>query len=137
VLRIAITPGTTGLTAALRYVLDGERLLRGHERLTLYDLGPGRHYLVVTIAGPAGARAQRVFVVNAPAPVPAPAPVLTTSAPVAAAPATTASRPAPAPAPTVTTTPKPPPPTGIPQGPTAGDRDGDNNGGPSDGDGNI
>jgi hypothetical protein len=27
--------------------------------------------------------------------------------------------------------------SGIPQGPTAGDRDSDNNGGPSDGDGNI
>ena len=54
----------------------------------------------------------------------------TTSAPANSAPASTA--PASAPASTSSSS-----ASGIPQGPTAGDRDSDNNGGPSDGDGNV
>jgi hypothetical protein len=50
---------------------------------------------------------------------------------------TTSSSAAPASSTTTSTTKASGPVPGIPQGPNAGDKDSDNNGGPSDGDGNI
>jgi hypothetical protein len=113
----------------LRYVLDGRLTRRGSRRLTYHDLAPGHHHLQVSLASNRGVHVSTVFIVPAP---PAPPP------PPAAAPA-----PAPTPPPATMTTPPPaatppppPPVSGIPQG-GGGDHDGDNNGGPSDGDGDI
>jgi hypothetical protein len=114
--------------AAVRYRLDGGHVRRGALRFLLPDLPPGRHRLVLTLAGARGATATTVFVVAAPpAPAPQPAPA-TSQAP---------SPPPPPPETTTTTTSSAAAPTGIPQGADAGDGDGDNHGGPSDGDGNI
>ena len=131
--------------AAFRYVLDGTLVRLGSARLTFHGLAFGRHHLTVMLASRRSVSATRSFTVPAPPAVPA----------TAASPATTSSAagPAPAPAPAasspsaMTTAPPPPATTpvpapapassGIPQGPTAGDADGDNHGAASDGDGNI
>lgn len=61
----------------------------------------------------------------------------TTTSSSTSAPAASATSSAPAPATSSATTSSGSGSSGIPQGPTAGDRDSDNNGGPSDGDGNV
>jgi hypothetical protein len=136
-----------------RYVLD--RVLRraGAAQLTLSELAPGRHHLVVELSGSPHVRATTSFTVLAPATVAQPAssePMTGGSQPAATAPK------AATPAPTHTspertssehpsgehtehTSPPPAPEASegaIPQG-GAGDHDGDNSGGPSDGDGNV
>jgi hypothetical protein len=123
--RVALSGAAAG-SDALRYVLDGRLTRRGSRLLTYHDLAPGHHHLLVSLASNRGVHVATVFTVPAPPspPVPAPAPApppatMTTPPPTAAAPA-----------------PAPPPVSGIPQG-DGGDRDGDNNGGPSDGDGDI
>jgi hypothetical protein len=126
---------------AFVYVLDHQRARRAGSKLTFLNLRPGRHRLLVSFNDRARASAKVAFIVRAPAPTPAPAaaaapiPTTTTAPPptTAAPPPATTTTPPPS---TTTTAPPPPPSTGIPQG-NAGDRDGDNNGGPTDGDGNI
>ena len=131
---------------ALLYRLDRRPAQRAGERLVLRHLNPGRHRLLITIAGGAHGGAAVTFVVRRPAP-PAPASASTAIAPAptttASAPTTTSSAPTTtaAPAPTTTPaapapTPPSPPATAIPQH-NGGDQDADNNGGPTDGDGNI
>ena len=128
---------------AFVYVLDHQRARRAGSKLTFLNLRPGRHRLLVSFNDRARASAKVAFIVRAPAPTPGsrcggradpyhhhrlpprrPRPRHPTDDYYAA------------PASTTTTAPPPPPSTGIPQG-NAGDRDGDNNGGPTDGDGNI
>jgi hypothetical protein len=136
--KVALIGGQATGARPFRYVLDGHTRF-GSRRVIFHGVRPGQHRLIVTLAGDHAVRTQTRFVVKAPPPPPAPA-VTTTAAP---APTTTAA-PAPtttaAPAPTTTaapapTTTSPPAGGGIPQG--GGDGDGDNSGGPSDGDGNI
>jgi hypothetical protein len=127
--RVALSGATNG-AQRFRYVLDRRLTRFGPARLTFHDLAPGRHSLEVLLATTGTARASTTFTVRAPAHVASPAPAQTQP---------TVSTPAPAP---TTTAPPPkasPPPSsgGIPQGPNAGDGDGDNNGAPSDGDGNL
>ena len=115
--------------AQLRYVLDSGRPQPARPRFTLNGLAPGRHRLVVFLAADRAVRTATTFDVQPP-----PAPVPAATAPVQAPPTTT---PAPPPPTTTTTTSAPPPPTNpIPQH-NGGDADGDNNGAPSDGDGNV
>ncbi len=134
--RVALSGATNG-AQRFRYVLDRRLARSGSARLTFHDLAPGRHRLEVLSAAVSTVRASTTFTVSAPAPAAIPAPVPAQP---------TVSTPAPAPTtppPTKTTAPAPPKASspessgGIPQGPNAGDGDGDNNGGPSDGDGNI
>jgi hypothetical protein len=141
--RVALSGATNG-AQRFRYVLDRRLARSGSARLTFYNLAPGRHRLEVLSAAERTIRTSTTFTVRAPAPVaiPAPARAQPTVSTAAPAPTTTASPPRTTP-PSKTTAPAPPkaspPPAsgGIPQGPNAGDGDGDNNGGPSDGDGNI
>src|SRR5579859_1192356 len=121
---VQLTGASTTGSRPFMFVLDGRLTRLGPTRLTFHGLAPGRHRLVVALAVRPSIRASVNFT------VPAPAPPATTSAP----PPTT---PAPAPATTSPPTQAPAPSSGIPQGPNAGDGDGDNHGGPSDGDGNI
>jgi len=141
----------------LRYLLDGTLSRRGSTALTLRNLAPGGHRLVVMLAADPGVLASSRFTVRSPKPAAA-----VPAAPGAAPPAqsqpltppasntTRTSTPTPAPAPTapahtVETPPAPPASTPAPSPPAAGaipqggggDGDADNNGGPSDGDGNI
>jgi hypothetical protein len=109
----------------LRYVLDGRRARKGPGHVQFQNLAPGRHRLVVTLAGNVSVKATSSFVVRQPPPAPASAP--------APAPA---PQPAPTPAPAPAAAPPPPPSNPIPQN-NGGDQDSDNNGGPSDGDGNL
>jgi hypothetical protein len=123
--------------------LDGGRVKRGSARFILRGLAPGFHHLVLLLDNDHAVRATRSFVVRTPAPAPPPAPVQTTPPTTqtqAPSPAPPPPAPAPGPAPTPAPTTNSPPPTtpsgGIPQG-NGGDMDSDNNGGPTDGDGNI
>ncbi len=132
--RVVLT-GAVPRSPVLRYRLDGSRARRGASQLTFRDLAPGRHHLVVVLASDRSVRGRTVFVVRTPPAPPSPAPVQTTQPQAPPAPAPAASPPT-----TTTAAPATRPPSRggiIPQGPTAGDRDNDNNGGPSDGDGNL
>jgi hypothetical protein len=137
--RLSLTGGGAPGAHLFRYVLDGTLVRLGSARLTFHGLAFGRHHLSVMLASLRSVRATRSFIVPQPAAAQAPsASQATTSsasssaiAPAAAAPPSAATTPAPAP------TPAPSPTSGIPQGPNAGDADGDNRGGTSDGDGNI
>jgi hypothetical protein len=142
--RVALSGASTGGAQRFRYVLDRRLTRSGSARLTFHDLAPGRHRLEVLSAADSTVRTSTTFTVRAPAPVAVPVPVQTQPTVSAPAPApTTTTAPPRIPPPTKTTAPAPPkaspPPSsgGIPQGPNAGDGDGDNNGEPSDGDGNI
>jgi hypothetical protein len=142
--RVIVTGTPRPVDITLRYIVDGGRARRGSTHFTLHGLRPGRHHLVVRLAGDGAASAGRVFVVTAPPPPPAPvttaapAPAPTTTAPPAPSPppTTTTTSPSPPPAPTTTASSSPPAGGGIPQN-GGGDGDGDNSGGPTDGDGNI
>ncbi|MFZ1926573.1 MAG: hypothetical protein WAU42_10570 [Solirubrobacteraceae bacterium] len=141
--RVTLSGATNG-AQRFRYVLDHRLARSGSARLTFHDLAPGRHRLEVLSAADSTVRASTTFTVRAPAPVaiPAPVPAQPTVSTPAPAPTTTTAPPR-TPPPTKTTAPalpkaSPPPASGgIPQGPNAGDGDGDNSGGTSDGDGNI
>jgi hypothetical protein len=111
--RVALLGRAPAGATSYRYVLDGRFTRHGSTRVTFDDLAPGRHHLVVTLLGATGIHASDAFTVRAPPPPPPP--VTATSAP-------------PAPAPAMG--------EGIVQG-NGGDMDGDNNGGPSDGDGGV
>ncbi len=139
---------------SLRYVLDRRAAHLGGRHFVLRNLGPGRHHLTVRLSDDPSVRASTSFVVRVPArhpastaaPVPPAQPqtITSTTAQTSAtaapsAPTTTVAPPKvlPPPTPTTTTTTSAPPPSGgIPQG-NGGDGDADNNGGPTDGDGNI
>ncbi len=149
-IRVGLTPAQQLGRNPLDYVLDGGRPRHGGVRLTLHNLKPGHHHLVVSVRG---ARATTTFTVRAPVHAASTTPAATTTTQTqttatphtssAPAPSTTSSAPPPprtttaAPPPPRTTTPSAPPSGGIPQGKNAGDGDADNQGGPSDGDGNI
>lgn len=142
--RVALSGARTPATPRFRFVLDHRLTRSGSDRLTFHDLAPGRHRLEVVLAGSSPSRATTTFTVRAPAPVAVPATTQAEATVSTPAPApTTATAPQQTPPPRKTTAPAAPkasPPQsggGIPQGPNAGDGDGDNNGGPSDGDGNI
>jgi hypothetical protein len=142
--RVALSGAPTGVAQRFRYVLDRRLTRSGSARLTFHDLAPGRHRLEVLSAADNTVRASTTFTVRAPAPVATPAPTRAQPTVPTPAPApTTATPPTRTPPPTKTTAPAPPkaspPPAsgGIPQGPNAGDGDEDNNGAPSDGDGNL
>jgi hypothetical protein len=144
--RVALIGTPADATQTFRYVLDHRLIRSGSDRLTFHDLAAGRHRLEVILPGASPSRASTTFIVRAPVRVHVAAPVATEPQPAVSTPLPppTSSNPAPsAPPPAKTTAPAPPkvsPPRsggGIPQGPNAGDGDGDNNGGPSDGDGNI
>lgn len=154
---VAVRVGVSGAAPAgeqrFRYVLDQKLTRTGSSHLTFHEVAPGRHHLDVVLIGSAAPRRTATFTVRAPVKaaviVPVTAPT-TTAAPTMT---TTTSEPLPTPTHTSTsppptrtkTTPPPParttPPSesggGIPQGPNAGDGDGDNSGAPSDGDGGI
>jgi hypothetical protein len=133
---VRLTGSAPGASHVFRYLLDGRKSRRGAAHVTFDELGPGPHHLVVALANDAGVHAVSSFVVRAPTPVPAAEPVqgTTTTTP---APAPSA-RPAEPPMSRPAAKPSAPAPSssGIPQG-NGGDQDEDNNGGPSDGDGNI
>lgn len=131
---VVLSGAASRRASVLLYILDGRRARRGSGHLTFRGLAPGRHHLLITLPNDRSVRGRTVFLVRTPPAAPSPAPVQTTQTQPPPTPA-----PAPPPATTTTSVPPPPPaPTGgIPQGPTAGDRDSDNSGGPSDGDGNI
>jgi hypothetical protein len=136
--RVAVTGASASGSRAFMYVLDGTLSRRGSARLTFHDLAPGRHHLLVALLARRSTRATVSFTVAAPPPPPSPGPASS------AQPSTPALAPptaAPPPPPTMTQppapTPAPPPSMGIPQGLNAGDGDADNNGAPSDGDGNV
>lgn len=138
--RLSLTGGGAPGPHLFRYVLDGTLVRLGSARLTFHGLAFGRHHLTVMLASLRSVRTTRTFIVPQPAAAaqaPGASQATTSSAsspataPAAAAPPPAATTPAPAP------TPAPPPTSGIPQGPNAGDADGDNHGGTSDGDGNI
>jgi hypothetical protein len=135
---VAATGAPSGSTGRFRYVLDGRVTRTGSSELTFHDLAPGHHTLRVVMLGSPVERTT-TFTVNAPAAAPKPVvaqapptetqattppPAATTPAPAATTPAPTQTRPSGA-------------SEGIPQGPNAGDGDGDNHGEPSDGDGDI
>jgi len=142
--RVRLTGAATSGLQRFQYVLDHRLTRSGSDRLTFHDLAPGRHRLEVILAGASPSRATTTFTVRAPTPSASPVPAQsqpTVSTPI---PPPTSSTPPPrTQPPTRTTAPAPPkanPPQssgGIPQGPNAGDGDGDNNGAPSDGDGNV
>jgi hypothetical protein len=140
---VALSGATNG-AQRFRYVLDRRLARSGSARLTFHGLAPGRHRLEVLSAADSTVSASTTFTVRAPAPVAIPAPARAQPTVSTAAPAPTTTAPPPrTPSPSKATAPAPPktspPPAsgGIPQGPNAGDGDGDNSGGPSDGDGNI
>jgi hypothetical protein len=132
------------------YVLDGRLHRAGAASLTFHELAPGRHRLLVGLAGDSRVRAVTAFTVLAPVPAAQPASNPAANAAPAAAAPTKASASPPTNKSTEPTKTEPratertsteratPPPAeeAIPQG-NGGDRDGDNNGGPSDGDGNV
>ncbi len=137
---VALSGAPSGDTQRVRYVLDDRLSRSGSRTLTFHDLAPGRHHVEVLVGHGGGAHASTTFIVRAPAPavVPAVVPAPAEVRPTTATPPPTTSMPE-----AVHTTPKAPPAKasppessgGIPQG--GGDGDGDNSGGPSDGDGNI
>jgi hypothetical protein len=143
--RVRLTGTATSGAQRFRYELDHRLTRSGADRLTFHDLAPGRHRLEVIWASADPSRAATTFTVRAPAPVTVPAPAQ--AQPTASTPATSPASTTPPPStstPTQTSAAPPPPQTspppsggGIPQGPNAGDGDGDNKGGPSDGDGNL
>ncbi len=140
--RVTLTGTATGGAQRFRYVLDHRLTRSGSDRLTFHNLAPGRHRVEVILTSASPSHAATTFIVRAPTPlavpvqaqpttVSTPPPTSTTPPPRTPPPTKTATRPAP---------PQASPPqsnSGIPQGPNAGDGDSDNNGGPSDGDGNI
>ncbi|HEY7935112.1 MAG TPA: hypothetical protein VID48_14940 [Solirubrobacteraceae bacterium] len=141
--RVSLSAARSAGRARFRYVLDRHLTRSGSDRLTFHELRPGRHSLEVFWAAGNKAHATTTFTVRAPV---APASPPVKSQPTVATPIpppTSATAPARTPPPRKTTAPAPPkasPPKsggGIPQGPNAGDGDGDNSGGPSDGDGNL
>jgi len=134
--RVSLAGATVDGVRALRYVLDGTFTRFGATKVTFHDLAPGRHHLAVALVSRPSVRAIVIFTVAAPVVAPAQVPATTPAAP---APATQAPAPSSAPAspPAAAPAPAPMSSSGIPQGPNAGDADGDNHGGPSDGDGNI
>jgi hypothetical protein len=151
VVRVGIFGGSGRRSTALVYVLDGRKPRKAGRTFVLRHLSPGRHRLSVrtTDGRSPTARATRTFVVKPPPPSTAPAVTSAPVTPTPTAPAPTTAAP-PATTPTTTSAPPPPPTTtapppqtsttpsgGIPQGPNAGDGDGDNQGAPSDGDGNL
>jgi hypothetical protein len=148
--RVTVTGATAG-AKPLRYLLDDKLARLGATRLTFHELAPGRHRLTVSLATNHGIRAVRLF--NVRVPVPTPPVTSTPPAQTSTPPAQTSTPPAhtemtrETPPPTETqpktthTTSAPEPPSrapegAIPQG-NGGDRDSDNNGGPSDGDGTV
>lgn len=140
--RVAVSATTASGRTAFRYLLDGRISRLGSSRLTFHELTPGRHRLVVMLAGDEHVRATSLFIVRAPMPVTAPEPVHAEPAAVPAreaapapAPSQTSKQP-PGPAPATTPSPAPAAEGAIPQN-NGGDGDSDNNGGPSDGDGNL
>jgi hypothetical protein len=135
-IRVSLTGATAAGPRALEYLLDGTLTRLGSSRLTFHGLAPGDHHLVVAVASRPAIRARVSFTIPAPAAPAAPAPAAPTPVPATTSSAP-ASTPTPTPMPSTTQAPAPPPSGGIPQGPNAGDADGDNHGGPSDGDGNI
>ena len=128
--RVKLTGARASGGAAFRYVLDRRITRLGASRLTFTGLAGGHHLLTVMLASDHAVRAKVSFKV----PAPTPPPVTTTTTTAPPPPATTTSVSAPPP---TTTTTHPAAGNGIPQGPNAGDGDGDNHGGPTDGDGNI
>jgi hypothetical protein len=139
--RVRLT-GANGTHARFHYVLGSIKRTAG-AKITFHGVAAGRHDLNVTLASNPHVHASLVVTVRPPKPPPVATPATTSQAPAP----TTTSSPTPAPPPTTTqSAPPPPPPTttktspppsgGIPQG-NGGDADGDNNGGPSDGDGLI
>lgn len=142
---VGVTVSLSGARArgprAFRYVLDGAPARFGPAHLVFHGLAAGRHRLLVALSARRGVTGVVTFTVVAPPPPPAPLTSTTSTVPSA-----TLTTPAPAPPPPTTTSTTAPPtattttpaPTGgIPQGPSAGDADADNHGGPSDGDGNV
>jgi hypothetical protein len=113
---------------AFRYLLDGRIARLGSARLTFHELAPGRHRLLAMLAADGRVHASSFFVVRAPAPA-----KTSESAPTMA---TTTPTPEPAPASAPAPRETPPSTGGIPQN-NGGDQDSDNNGAPSDGDGNV
>ncbi len=144
--RVAVRNAPKSGARRFRYVLDRRLTRFGSSRLTFHDLAPGRHHLLVLMTNNA-AHARTTFTVRAPAPAVVQAPPSeaqsTTSTSTPAEPAPVAPQPAKAAPPPAEPTPPPATSTpspqggGIPQGPNAGDGDGDNHGAPSDGDGNV
>ena len=126
--RVALAGAHIAGSGAVKYVLDGSITRTGSTRLTFTGLAPGDHHLVVSLTANRSVKAAVAFAVAVP---PAP-PVTTMTTAVPTPPATTRTSALP---PATTTTPAAG--NGIPQGPNAGDGDGDNHGAPSDGDGNI
>ena len=150
VVSVRLTGAQPASSPVLRYMLDGHLTRTGPTRVTLHRLAPGRHRLEVLLAGDAAVHSASVFTVRAPAapvpvaPVPAPAPetMAHEQAPPPTMGGSESHQEAPpppkreAPPPPKTETTPPPAEGGIPQG-GGGDHDGDNSGGPSDGDGNV
>jgi hypothetical protein len=132
--RVALTGAKASGPRAFRYVLDGRFTRFGPPRLTFHDIVPGRHHLIVALASHPSARATSSFFVTAPAQAATPSTATSMSSTM---PPPTTSAPPPATIPEPVPPPTPVPSGGIPQGPNAGDADGDNRGGASDGDGNI
>jgi hypothetical protein len=150
--------GTNATSQRLRYVLDGRLTRLGSPHLTYHELAPGHHRLEVLLADQSVGHAFTTFTVRAPEPVAVPAPEpaspMTTPSPPPPQPESTSpprsSSATTQPSPMTSSSPPPPPPPpheptmseasppsgGIPQG-GGGDGDGDNSGGPSDGDGNV
>ena len=139
--RVALL-GTAPPSSSFRYVLDGRFTRHGSTHVTFTDLAPGSHHLVVTLVGDSGVRAADSFIVRAPPPPPPPATTSIVAPTTSTATSTPTPNSAPASPPAASNpppTPSPSPPAshgGIPQG-NGGDMDADNNGGPSDGDGNV
>lgn len=129
---VAVHVSVTGAmgtgTRSFRYVLDGRLTRRGSTRLTFTGVVPGHHHLLVALVSHPSVNATAAFTVLAP-PAPPQAPSVAPMTSAAPRPATPPTPSGPS-APMMST-------GGIPQGPNAGDADGDNRGGPSDGDGNI
>jgi hypothetical protein len=143
--RVKLTGTATSGAPRFRYVLDHRLTRSGSDRLTFHSLAPGCHRLEVIWSGASPSHTATMFIVRAPAHVVVPVPAQaqpTASTPI---PPPTCTSPPPRTSPPTKTTTAPAPPQasppqsngGIPQGPNAGDGDGDNNGGPSDGDGNL
>jgi hypothetical protein len=131
--RVSLTGATAAGSRAFKYVLDGSLTRLGSARLSYHDLAAGQHHLLVALASRPSVSARVSFSV----PVPPPRPAGPSSA--ATPPASTTAAPPPPPSSTQAAAPAttPAPSGGIPQGANAGDADSDNQGGPSDGDGNI
>jgi hypothetical protein len=143
--RVRLTGASPHGAHPLRYVLDGVLTRDAATHLTLSELAPGRHRVVVELAGNPHVRATRSFTVTAPAAVAQPAssePMGGGSQPAATAPKAATPPPARTNPERTSSEHTSPPPTpqpaegSIPQG-GGGDHDGDNSGGPSDGDGNV